>query len=115
MVTAQAGCVSRRAAKRLECGGRGGESPVGARRWRKSRAAWECSLNGVVRAPKAKYEGMTDSEEVARAKCEKATVKNENEQGEGGLSRPSWNTDQGDDGSIVSREGLDAGVGPERQ
>lgn len=58
-------------------------SPVDVCGGRMSRAAWECSLNGVVRAPKAKYEGMTDSGEVERSKCEKATVKNENEQGEG--------------------------------
>lgn len=75
--------------KRLECCGRGGESPVDMRPCGKSRAAWECSLNGVVQAPKAKYEGMTDSEEVARAKCEKATMRNENEQGEGGCPHPS--------------------------
>jgi hypothetical protein len=89
VVTAQAGCMSGGVSRSLECGSRGGESPVDTLPWRQSRAAWECSLNGVVQAPKAKYEGMTDSEEVARAKCEKTTVRNENEQGEGGCTHPS--------------------------
>lgn len=34
-----------------------------------------------LRRSKAKYEGMTDSEEVERSKCEKGKVQNENVDG----------------------------------